>query len=66
MTDAMPPVVNEGGNEVADRRTPEDAQFLAQVEKGGSLKPAVPSHPGHNDDAYLGGVDQNEVAPPAF
>jgi hypothetical protein len=66
VTDAMPPVVNESGNEVADRRSPKDAELFPEVKERGSLEPLIPGQPGHDDDPDLDGVHDDEAHPPAF
>ena len=66
MPDPVPPVVDEGGDEVADGCAGEVLEVIAQMKEGGVLKPSVPGQPGDDDDADLGGVDEGDADPPAF
>ena len=66
MANAVPPIVDEGGNEVADGGAGEIREAVAQVKEGGVLKPTVPGESGYDDDPDLGGVDEGDAEPPAF
>lgn len=66
VANAMPPIVNEGGDEVANDGAPEDGEFVAEVKKRGFLEPMVPGFSGENYDADLHRIDDYDAGPPAF
>lgn len=66
MADAMPPVVDEGGNEVGDYGAPKSGDMLTQLKERPRLAPSVPGQSGENDDRDLSGVDQGDAGPPAL
>lgn len=66
MPDPVPPVIDEGGDKVGNEGCGEIRDVITEVEKGRTLKPAVPRQSGENDDSDLSQIDERDPAPPAL
>lgn len=65
VADAVPPVVNKGGDEIGDQRGCGSWQIPGEMEQAEMTEPTVPCESGQDDDAGLGDIEEDDAPPPA-
>lgn len=64
MADAVPDIVDQGGNQIGNQHRLPGADSFCQGEHGSRSQPAVLAHSGGNDDTQLSEVDESDPKPP--